>query len=186
VRFISLEHPDRSFTRRAASATLFAIALVANPLEAQQDSRFEVLTIPPANAGTCLPPLLKSPPGDNIQLGNRLVIRNPQPLMSREISTVTGRQGPSLVLSDRSQITTAQFRTTGAAITAMFAPNGTVSGFMIETTHSVPDSILLAQDLATIQKILDGGTGTSASRALDSTELSRARSMLEFIRKRCP
>ena len=183
---ISPERPDRSFTGRAARAALFAIALAANPLQAQQDSRFEVLTIPPANAGTCLPPLLTSPPGDNIQHGNRLVIKNPEPFMSREISTVTGRQGPSTVLSDVSHITTAQFRTSGAAITAMFAPNGTVTGFMVEVTHAVPDSILQAQDVATIEKILESGKGTSASRALDSTELSRARSVVEFMRKRCP
>lgn len=176
---------NRSSTWRACGA-LLALALIARPLAAQQDGRFEVLTIPPADAGTCLPPLLKSSPTTTVQQGKRLVIKSLDPGSSREITTMSGGNGETVVYSDRASVTQDGLRNKSAFITAAFNPTGFVFGFRMDTELTVPDSVLQKEDLAAIQRIIDASSGTMDRRDLDAAEQQRARSMLEFIRKRCP
>jgi hypothetical protein len=181
----NVSRDDRSSRWRVARASLFALALFAIPLEAQ-DGRFEVLTIPPASAGTCLPPLLKPLPGATIRPGNRLVIKSVEPGSSREISTMFDEKSQAVVFSDRSSITRQSVQTEGALITAIIQAGGEFTGFRIETALTVPDSVLQMQDIAAIQSVIAASTGTIDRRDLDSAEQQRVRSMLEFIRKRCP
>lgn len=182
----NVSRDDRPSNGRAVCRFLLALAFIASPLEAQQDGRFEVLTIPPADAGTCLPPLLKPAPGATIRPGNRLVIKSFEPGSSREISTMVDEKSQAVVFSDRSSVTRRSVRTEGALITAIFQAGGEFSGFRIETALTVPDSILGMQDVAAIQRVIDASTGTIDRRELDAAEQQRVRSMLEFIRKRCP
>ena len=182
----NVSRDDRLSRWRVACGSLFALALIASPLEAQQDGRFEVLTIPPADAGTCLPPLLRSSTGTSVQQGKRLVIRSLEPGSSREITTVSDGNGETVVYSDRTSTTLERLRTRGAFVTAAFNSTGFVFGFRTDTDLTVPDSVLQMQDVAAIQRVIDAATGTMDRRDLDAAEQQRVRSMLEFIRKRCP
>jgi len=172
--------------RIARTGVLLGAVLIANPVEAQQDGRFEVLSIPPADAGSCLPPLLRSSPGTGVQQGNRLVIKSLEPGSSREITTASDGTGETVVYSDRTLITRERLRTRGAFITAAFTSTGFVFGFRTDHELTVPDSILQLRDVAAIQRVIDAASGTIDRRDLDSTDQARVRSMVEFIRKRCP
>jgi len=184
----NVSRDDRSSRWRAACWPLFlvALALIARPVSAQQDGRFEVLTIPPANAGTCLPPLLRSSPSTAVQQGKRLVIKSLEPGSSREITTMSDGSGETVVYSERTSVTLERLRTKGAFITAAFNSTGLVFGFRMDTDLTVPDSVLQMQDVAAIQRVIDAASGTMDRRDLDGAEQERVRSMLEFIRKRCP
>ena len=188
MRNVPLEVLDRSFRWRAAHWTLtgLALALIACPLEAQQDGRFDVLTIPPAEAGSCLPPLLRSSPGTTVQQGKRLVIKSLDPGSSREITTTSDGNGETVVYSDRSSITLNGLRNRSAFITAGFKGTAFVFGYRMDTEVTVPDSVLQMQDVAAIRRVIDASSGTMDRRELDAAEQQRVRSMLEFIRKRCP
>ena len=178
---------DRSVAWRTARVcVLLAAVLIAVPLEAQQDGRFEVLTIPPPDAGTCLPPLLRSSPGTGVQQGNRLVIKSLDPGSSREITTVSSGDGGTVVYHEHANITLEPLRTRGAYITAGFNSAGFVFGFRMDTDMTLPDSILRLQDVAAIRRVIESASGTMDRRDLDSADQQRIRSMLEFIRKRCP
>lgn len=177
---------DRSSSSRFAVWPLFLLALIASPVNAQQDGRFEALTIPPADAGTCLPPLLKSSPSTTVQQGKRLVIKSFEPGSSREITTMSDGSGEAVVYSERTSVTVERLRTKGAFITAAFNSTGMVFGYRMDTDLTVPDSILGMQDVAAIQRVIDAVTGTMDRRDLDAAEQERVRTMLEFIRKRCP
>lgn len=182
----NVSRDDRSSRWRVACGPLLALALIASPLDAQQDGRFEALTIPPAEAGTCLPPLLKSSPSTTVQQGKRLVIRSLDPGSSREITTMADANGETVVYSDRTSITMERLRTRSAFITAAFNSTGFVFGYRMETEMTIPDSILQMQDPAAIRRVIDAASGTIDRRDLDIAEQQRVRSMLEFIRKRCP
>ena len=183
MRNVSRDDPSSMW--RVARASLFAFVLFATPLEAQ-DGHFAVLTIPPTSAGTCLPPLLKPLPGTTIRPGNRLVIKSVEPGSSREISTMFDEKSQAVVFSDRSSITRQSVHTETALITAVIQVGGEFTGFKIATALTVPDSVLQMQDIAAIQSVIAASTGTIDRRDLDSAEQQRVRSMLEFIRKRCP
>ena len=171
----------------AACAPLFALAITVSPVEAQQDGRFDVLTIPPADAGTCLPPLLKSSPTTTTKQGNRLVIRSLDPGKgSREIMTISDESRQTVVYSEHTVITMEQFRTKGAFITAGFNSTGFVFGFRMDTEATIPDSVLQMPDFAAMQRVIDAASGTMDRRDLDSADQQRVRAMLEFIHKRCP
>jgi hypothetical protein len=176
---------DRSVVRAVVHG-LVIVAACFPRLAVAQDAHFNVLTIPPANVGTCLPPLITAPAGEKFRQGNRLVIRTAEPFQSREIYTFIDREGQHTGLSDRSNVSLAVVRNQGVSITAIVAPGGVISGLRMETSLSVPDSVLRASDPATIQKIGDGSTGTSTNRALDTAEQSGVRRMIDFIRQRCP
>ena len=180
------EAADRSLTWRIARAcVLLAAVLIANPVEAQQDGRFEVLSIPPADAGSCLPPLTSSP-GTTIRQGNRLVIKSLEPGSSREISTMSHGQGSIVLYNDRTSITRQTVRNEGTSISAILHPTGEITGFRMDIAMTIPDSILRMKDLVAIQRVMDAASSAMNRRALDSAEQRRVRSMLEFIRKRCP
>ena len=180
------EAADRWSTWRAARGCVLLAVFTATPLEAQQDGRFEVLTIPPADAGTCLPPLLRSSSGTGVQQGKRLVIRSLDPGSSREITTMSDGKGETVVYSDRTSIMVERLRTKGTFITAAFNSTGFVFGFRADHELTAPDSILQLRDVAAMQRVMDAASGTMDRRDLDSNDQQRVRSMLEFIRKRCP
>ena len=181
IRQYWLRNTDR-FPARTLS---FAAIIVCAQAVAAQEAHFEVLTIPPADVGTCLPPQITVPPTERIRPGNRLVIRHPAPFMSRDISTYVDSAGRHTGLSDRSSVIVNTVRSQGVSITASVGRN-VVMGFRIETIVTVPDSLVHARDVAAIQKIMDSATGTSSRRELNAAEQDRVRSLVEFIRKRCP
>jgi len=119
-------------------------------------------------------------------MGKRLVIKSADPGSSREITTVSDGNGETVVYSDRTSITLERLRTKGAFVTAAFNSSGLIFGFRTDTDLTVPDSVLQMQDVAAIQRVIETAGGTMDRRDLDADEQQRVRSMLEFIRKRCP
>lgn len=178
--------PQRRRQGRSTGSLLLAIALFTRPVAAQQGTHFEVLTIPPRNAGTCLPPLLKGDSSARVQQGNRLVIRSLDPGSSREISTFVDQAGRHMGYSDRSYAMTATVRGTSASITAFLGPRDTIIGFRMDIATTVPDSVMTARDYAEIRAIMDKATSTHSNRSLDSAEQRRVRAMIDFMRQRCP
>lgn len=175
---------DRPTRRRALLRFVVVAAFIARPMEAQQDTHFEVLTLPPENVGTCLPPLLRAAPGATVRPGNRLVMKSLEPGRSREISIIGDDKGQSLIYTDRASISQS-LRTEAVSITAFVNPAG-ISGFRMGMVSTVPDSVLRMKDVAAIQRVIFDAGGTMDRRALDTAEQQRVRSMLEFLRRRCP
>jgi hypothetical protein len=180
------QHWLRRIDRFPARTLSFAAIIVSAQAVEAQEAHFEVLTIPPADVGTCLPAQVTVSPTERSRPGNRLVIRHPAPFMSRDISTFVDSAGRHTGLSDRSSVIVNTMRNQGASIVASVGRNDVVRGFRIETIVTVPDSLVRARDVAAIQKIMDSATGTSSRRELNAAEQDRVRSMIEFMRRRCP
>lgn len=93
--------------------------------------------------------------------------------------------GDHIGLSDRSQIIRPDFQSTARSVTATILPSGAVWGFVMEMVGTRPDSVPAAKDIAALQKMMNG-SGTYTNRALDSAQQSRVRSLINYMRRRCP
>jgi hypothetical protein len=177
------KHP-RGTDQTIGRGFLLALVFVAfsRPTEAQRASHFEILSTPPADVGSCLPP--RQTPAEG-RTSKRLVMKSVEPGSSREIHVSFDRSGQPALYYETASAMKRAGESEGATVSAFFVSGG-LTGFRTATAMTVPDSVIRSGRPAAVREFFANTSPATERRALDSTDQRKVRVMADFIRRRCP
>lgn len=174
---------------RGAVRKLFGVVVMCLPgiASGQATPYFEVLRRPPRAVGSCVP-LPQRGRADSLgRRTSRLVIKSLPPGRSREITVSIDQRGRSVGYNDMAFASTSARAGLGTTALAVLDSLGGVQlGVWTQSSITYPDSLSLARDLSSLKAMLGNPAVQHSSRSLTLQEQDTIRSLVKFLRQRCP
>lgn len=174
---------------RGAVRKLFGVVVMCLPgiASGQATPYFDVLRRPPRAVGSCVP-LPQRGRADSLgRRTSRLVIKSLPPGRSREMEVSVDQRGRPISYSDRAVAMTAARAGVGTSVFVILDSLGVVRlGSWTQSTITYPDSLWSSRDLSSLNAMLSRANVRQSSRSLTLQEQDSIRSLVKFLRQRCP
>lgn len=156
-------------------------------IDSQDMASIQALTVPAANVGTCVAHTIqKANDRANAVTRSSLVMKTVPPNGSREISLFRNKAGTVFGYAEMSSVFIPPSASENDNIVATYRPDGRFSGTWTHVSIQMSDRGLEKVDTVSLRKMREGAVRHSNRKALDAHELQQVRTLITWVRRRCP